>query len=141
MGQYTDIDDVLKKTVKLIFDLRIARKCSQEDIAGELGINQNTYSKWETGQTELTLRKLMLLCKFHQVEPAVFFGNVFGELRAECIQVVEQRVLHAGDMRSLLAGVREIPTAADLLFAVVEIGRALRGMADREGFAGEPNLE
>ncbi len=111
MGQYTDIDDVLKKTVKLIFDLRIARKCSQEDIAGELGINQNTYSKWENGQTELTLRKLMLLCKFHQVEPAVFFGNVFGELRGECIQVVR----YAGDAQKL-PGERGIPDCNGFAF-------------------------
>ena len=88
MGQYTDIDDVLKRTVKLIFELRTVKKWSQEYTAGELGINQNTYSKWETGQTELTLRKLVRVCDLHGIEPRVFLGNVFGDpLTAERIEV------------------------------------------------------
>ncbi len=49
MGQHTDIEDVLKKTLKLVFDLRVAKRYSQEYVAGELGINQNTYSRVGNG--------------------------------------------------------------------------------------------
>jgi len=132
MGQHTDIEEVLKKTVKLIFDLRVAKRYSQEYVAGELGINQNTYSKWENGQTELTLRKLLQVCDFHQVEPAVFFGNVLGGLKGECIQVqvVEQPSLV---VRELLERTRPVraPTAMELLAAVAEIGITLKNMREQ----------
>jgi|GEM_PF-1686614 len=53
--------------------LRESHQFSQEYVAAELGINQNTYSKLESGQTQITIKRLEQLSKVYKVELTVFF--------------------------------------------------------------------
>ncbi|MCU0337656.1 MAG: helix-turn-helix transcriptional regulator, partial [Sediminibacterium sp.] len=47
----------------------------QEYIASELGINQNTYSKLESGQTKLTIDRVKKLAELYNVDPDYFLSE------------------------------------------------------------------
>jgi len=55
--------------------LREANGYTQEYIASELGINQNTYSKLESGQTRLTVDRVKRLAEIYRVDPEYFFSD------------------------------------------------------------------
>jgi transcriptional regulator with XRE-family HTH domain len=60
--------------------LRESKKMSQEQVAKLMHINQNTYSKLETGQTSLTIDRAKELATIFEVEPEVFLqkdGSAF----------------------------------------------------------------
>lgn len=54
--------------------LRIDSDLYQKDVAKILGIDQQYYSKYETGKNELPLRHLMTLCKFYGVSADYILG-------------------------------------------------------------------
>ncbi len=54
--------------------LRIDNDLYQKDVAKILGIDQQYYSKYETGKNELPLRHLMTLCKFYGVSSDYILG-------------------------------------------------------------------
>lgn len=54
--------------------LRIDNDLYQKDVAKILGIDQQYYSKYETGKNELPLRHLMTLCKFYGVSADYILG-------------------------------------------------------------------
>ncbi len=54
--------------------LRIDSDLYQKDVAKILGIDQQYYSKYETGKNELPLRHLMTLCKFYGVSSDYILG-------------------------------------------------------------------
>ncbi len=54
--------------------LRIDNDLYQKDVAKVLGIDQQYYSKYETGKNELPLRHLMTLCKFYGVSADYILG-------------------------------------------------------------------
>lgn len=54
--------------------LRIDNDLYQKDVAKVLGIDQQYYSKYETGKNELPLRHLMTLCKFYGVSSDYILG-------------------------------------------------------------------
>ena len=55
--------------------LRNAKGYSQEYVAAKLNINQNTYSKIESGQTKLTIERVEQLAQLYEVEPEFFFQS------------------------------------------------------------------
>jgi len=55
--------------------LRETYHYSQEYVAAELGINQNTYSKLESGQTQITIKRLEQLSKVYKVALTDFFKD------------------------------------------------------------------
>jgi len=60
---------------KIMRVLREANGYTQEYIASELGINQNTYSKLESGQTRLTVDRVKKLAELYKVNPEYFFSE------------------------------------------------------------------
>ena len=55
-------------------ELRKQEKISQEDLAKELGISQNTYSQYETGKRELPLNTLIDLANYYYVSTDYILG-------------------------------------------------------------------
>lgn len=60
---------------KVMRILRETNGYTQEYIASELGINQNTYSKLEAGQTRLTVERVRKLAEIYKVDPDYFFSK------------------------------------------------------------------
>lgn len=54
--------------------LRKEKKLSQQEISDKIGINQRTYSNYETGATEPTLDALYKLARFFRVSLDVLVG-------------------------------------------------------------------
>lgn len=57
---------------KRLKTLRENRELSQENLADELKVSQSAYSKWESGQTDISYQTL---CKI-----AEFYGTTMSEL-------------------------------------------------------------
>lgn len=55
---------------------RNLQKISQHSMAAHLGISQNAYSKLELGNSELTLRKLLIICNALQEPLKNFLRDV-----------------------------------------------------------------
>ena len=47
--------------------LRKSKKVAQIDVALAIGMNQNSYSKYETGKSKPPLKKLILLSNYYDV--------------------------------------------------------------------------
>jgi transcriptional regulator with XRE-family HTH domain len=60
---------------KIMRVLREVNGYTQEYIASELGINQNTYSKLESGQTRLTVDRVKKLAELYNVSPEYFLSE------------------------------------------------------------------
>lgn len=60
---------------KIMKVLRDVNGYTQEYIASELGINQNTYSKLESGQTKLTVDRVKRLAELYNVDPDYFLSE------------------------------------------------------------------
>jgi transcriptional regulator with XRE-family HTH domain len=60
---------------KIMRVLREVNGYTQEYIASELGINQNTYSKLECGQTKLTIDRVKKLAELYKVNPEYFLNE------------------------------------------------------------------
>jgi transcriptional regulator with XRE-family HTH domain len=60
---------------KIMRVLREVNGYTQEYIASELGINQNTYSKLESGQTRLTVDRVKKLAELYKITPEYFFSD------------------------------------------------------------------
>ena len=65
----------MKSVMDLFRELREDRDCSQSDIAAILGISQQHYSKYETGEYELPLRHFITLAKFYGVSADYLIGR------------------------------------------------------------------
>lgn len=52
---------------KRIRDLREDNDLTQQKIAKILNVHTTQYRRWETGETELPIHKLIELCKFYNV--------------------------------------------------------------------------
>lgn len=67
----------METTLKIGEKLRTLRELhgiKQEDIAQRLGISQNTYSKLETGETDLTMSRLEEIAKIYNIKPLDLFN-------------------------------------------------------------------
>lgn len=60
---------------KIMRILREVNGYTQEYIASELGINQNTYSKLESGQTRLTVDRVKKLAELYKVDSEYFLAD------------------------------------------------------------------
>ena len=65
----------MKSVMDLLRDLREDHDCSQKDIAAVLGISQQHYSKYETGEYELPLRHFITLAKYYGVSADYLIGR------------------------------------------------------------------
>lgn len=65
----------LKSVIKRLRDLREDHDCSQRDIATVLGISQQHYSKYETGEYELPLRHFITLAEYYNVSADYLIGR------------------------------------------------------------------
>lgn len=60
---------------KILRYLRELNNYTQEYVASILDINQNSYSKVESGHTRLTIERMIKLAEFYEVEPQTFLSN------------------------------------------------------------------
>lgn len=68
----------IMKLGRLIRSIRDKKKISQAEMAGELGISQNGYSKIERGEAIVTVEKLEKICRVLKVDTAyVFLYHLF----------------------------------------------------------------
>lgn len=59
---------------KLLKKLRIKNNKTQEEVAKILGYKgKSGYSMLENGNVELTISKIMILSKYYNVPPSIFF--------------------------------------------------------------------
>jgi len=65
----------LKSVIDLFRELREDHDCSQSDIAAVLGISQQHYSKYETGEYELPLRHFITLVEYYGVSADYLIGR------------------------------------------------------------------
>ena len=66
---------ILKSVIELLRELREDHDYSQSDIAAVLGISQQHYSKYETGEYELPLRHFITLAKYYSVSADYLIGR------------------------------------------------------------------
>lgn len=64
----------MKPYYEILRDLREDLDLKQNYIASMLNTTQQMYSKYESGQTELPLRHLIILCKFYNVSADYVLG-------------------------------------------------------------------
>lgn len=65
----------LKSVMELLRELREDHDYSQSDIAAVLGISQQHYSKYETGDYELPLRHFITLAEYYEVSADYLIGR------------------------------------------------------------------
>lgn len=58
-----------------LYELRKAKKLSQEEAAEKLNVTRQTISKWETNQSQPDFDKIMPLCDLYGIGPEELFGN------------------------------------------------------------------
>lgn len=64
----------MKPYYEILRDLREDLDLKQNYIASILNTTQQMYSKYESGQTELPLRHLIILCKFYNASADYVLG-------------------------------------------------------------------
>jgi len=67
--------DTLKSVIELLRELREDHDYSQSTIASVLGISQQHYSKYETGEYELPLHHFITLAKYYDVSADYLIGR------------------------------------------------------------------
>lgn len=65
--------DVVLNTIRLI---RLEKKLSQEYVASKLNFTQSYFAKMESGESDISLRNLMLLFDILEIDPVDFFKEV-----------------------------------------------------------------
>ncbi len=65
----------MKSVIDIFRGLREDHDCSQSDIAAVLGISQQHYSKYETGEYELPLRHFITLAGYYGVSADYLIGR------------------------------------------------------------------
>lgn len=74
-----------------LYELRKAKKISQEEAAEKLNVTRQTISKWETNQSQPDFDKIMPLCELYEIGVEELFGNQkvnSGEVKQE--EVLEE---------------------------------------------------
>ena len=65
----------MKTTMELLRDLRADNDLSQNGVASVLGISQQHYSKYETGEYEIPLRHFTKLAEYYGVSADYLLGR------------------------------------------------------------------
>lgn len=74
--------ETLKTVIERFRELREDRDCTQSEIAAVLGISQQHYSKYESGEHELPLRHFITLANYYGVSADYLIGRCSYESRA-----------------------------------------------------------
>ena len=90
----------MKEIKEIIRGLREDRDYKQTDIARILGIKQQYYSKYETGEYELPVRHLLTLAKFYNVSMDYLVGLTDYEVHFEALDTVLSGDVTAGELIS-----------------------------------------
>lgn len=77
----------MKPIKDILRSIREDRDLKQKDIAKVLGINQQYYSKYETGEYEMPCRHIITLCKFYNITADYLLGLVDYELPISSLSV------------------------------------------------------
>lgn len=59
----------MKSVMELLYELRVDHDLTQAEVGAVLGISQQHYSKYETGEYELPLRHFVSLANYYQGFP------------------------------------------------------------------------
>ncbi|MEF2969117.1 helix-turn-helix transcriptional regulator [Paenibacillus sp. M1] len=70
LSEQSIIKHIIGRTIK---SLRIKRGLSQEDLAGECGVDRSYISMIEVGKNEPSVSKIFDLCKGLKIKPSSFF--------------------------------------------------------------------
>ena len=62
------------ETKEILRNLREDRDLTQQDLADVLKIGRTMYRRYETGETEIPIRHLKVLCKFYSVTSDYLLG-------------------------------------------------------------------
>ncbi len=66
----------MKQIKDIIKDIREDRDLKQKEIAKILGVNQQYYSKYETGEYEIPTRHIITLCKYYNLSADYLLGLI-----------------------------------------------------------------
>lgn len=58
-----------------LYELRKAKKISQEEAAEKLNVTRQTISKWETNQSQPDFDKIMPICELYEITTEEIFGK------------------------------------------------------------------
>lgn len=83
----------MEKVMERLRGLREDRDLKQSDIAALIGTTQQQYSKYETGESELSLRALYVLADFYDVSADYLLGRTTCKESTEALN----RKLNASD--------------------------------------------
>lgn len=70
----------MKLVKDIIKNVREDRDLKQKDIAAILGVNQQYYSKYETGEYEIPTRHIVTLCKHYNLSADYLLGLIDYEI-------------------------------------------------------------
>lgn len=90
----------MKETKEIVRELREDRDYKQTDIAEILGIKQQYYSKYETGEYELPVRHLLTLAKFYDVSMDYLVGLTDYQGHVDALNTVLSGSTTAGELIS-----------------------------------------
>ena len=65
----------MKSVMELLYELRVDHDLTQAEVGAVLGISQQHYSKYETGEYELPLRHFVSLANYYQVSADYLIGR------------------------------------------------------------------
>lgn len=71
------IDKFYIDIMEFLISLRKQRHKTQKDIAGFLGVTQQTYNRYETGSSNISLHNFYIVCKMLGVVGVDFTNNQF----------------------------------------------------------------
>lgn len=63
----------MKKIGDKLYELRLERKLSQEQLGEKIGVTRQTISLWEANKRQIKAEKLKLICEVLEVAPKDFF--------------------------------------------------------------------
>jgi len=92
----------MKDTMEILRGLREDKDLKQSEIADLVGTTQQQYSKYETGESELPVRALIILADFYNVSADYLLG------RTDCregVDALNQKLTIGGTTGSLLSAV------------------------------------
>ncbi len=67
---------MMKQVKDIIKDIREDRDLKQKEVAQILGVNQQYYSKYETGEYEIPTRHIINLCKYYNLSADYLLGLI-----------------------------------------------------------------
>ena len=97
----------MKSVMELLYELRVDHDLTQAEVGAVLGISQQHYSKYETGEYELPLRHFISLANYYQVSADYLIG------RHHNLELKEEEMVYLTDQYScgnLLRGVMGLST-------------------------------